>query len=104
MAKETKNDSPAEGTITLLKESKELIKLQQNEFRMDVQQLIKNNMDEFEANLRGLDPKDFCDVFIKMIPFGFGRAPEEKVKKDDDTGGDVLIERTRVVKRLTDDD
>ena len=102
MAKQAK-ESKSEEAIVLLKESKDLIKAQQQEFRLKVQDLIKDNLALFQENLAALDPKDYCDTFIKMIPFGFGRAPEDKPKPADDGSGDFLVERTRVMKKLTDD-
>lgn len=52
------------------------------------QRLIDNEREFWEA-FSMLNPKDKCDVYLKMLPYGFSKAPEEKPL--DEAGRQKLI-------------
>lgn len=61
--------------------AKELVRANQAKFRANVQEIINHNMERMQEVLNTLDPKEFCDVMIKLMPFGFAKVPDETPKK-----------------------
>lgn len=74
--------------------AKELVKANQVKFRANIQDIINNNMKRMQEILDTLDPKEFCDVMIKLMPFGFAKVPEESPKKADMVEDPKLLRET----------
>lgn len=74
--------------------AKELVKANQVKFRANIQDIINNNMMRMQEILDTLDPKEFCDVMIKLMPFGFAKVPEESPKKADMVEDPKLLRET----------
>ena len=71
--------------------AKELVKSNQIKFRANVQNIINQNMERMQLILDSLDPKEFCDVMIKLMPFGFAKVPDESPKKNEQTEDPKLL-------------
>lgn len=76
--------------------SKELVtKSSADKFRERIQQELLAHADQFWDNLALCKPKDFCDVFLKMMPYGFAKVPDEKPLDDEGKQRLILEETTR---------
>ena len=63
--------------------------------RDEIKQQLIDNADKFWENMGKLPPKQFCEVYLKMLPYGFSRVPEEHPVSDDVRQRLVLEETTR---------
>lgn len=61
--------------------------------REEIKQQLVNNADKFWANMNELKPKDYCEIYLKMMPYGFARAPE--VGLTDSERGKLILEETK---------
>lgn len=75
--------------------SKDIVKRNPAEVREQIQDQLIKNADVFWQNMSQLKPKDFCDVYLKMLPYGFSKVPEEKPITEDERGRLILEEKTR---------
>lgn len=76
--------------------SKELVtKASADKFRERIQQELLAHADQFWVNLASCKPKDFCDVFLKMMPYGFAKVPDEKPLDEEGKQRLILEETTR---------
>jgi hypothetical protein len=82
-----------------IRTGKELVKEKQTEFRINIQNLVNDNMKRMQDILETLDAKEFCDVLIKIIPFGFAKVPEEK-KPAENEDQNLVIEKTVLTQKL----
>ncbi len=48
------------------------------EFRLNVQHVLIENRDAFIRSMNELKPRDFCEVYLKLLPYGFSRVPEDR--------------------------
>ncbi len=78
--------------ITAEQSAKNLVRANQTKFRTQVQDIIRGNMGRMQEVLDTLDPKEFCDVMIKLMPFGFAKVPDETQKKTDTADPKMLRE------------
>lgn len=74
--------------------SKELVTQEAaSKFKDKLKRQLIDHADEFWENMRQLKPKDFCDVYLKMMPYGFSRVPDER-PIDDETKQKLILEET----------
>lgn len=64
-----------------------------NNFRENIKRQLIDHSKDFWANMSLLKPKDYCDVFLKMMPYGFAKVPDER-PMDDETRAKLLYEET----------
>lgn len=64
-------------------------------FRDRIQHELLEHASDFWSNLNKLRPKEFCDVYLKMMPFGFSKVPEEKPLDEEGKRRLILEETTR---------
>jgi hypothetical protein len=76
--------------------SKELVtKARADKFRERIQLELLEHAEDFWKNLRECKPKDFCDVYLKMMPYGFSKVPDEKPLDEEGKQKLILEETTR---------
>ncbi len=76
--------------------SKELVTPAKAEkFRDKIRLQLLDHEKEFWQRLGQLKPKDFCDIYIKMLPYGFAKVPEEHPLDEDSRNKLILEETTR---------
>lgn len=63
--------------------------------RAEIQRQLIENAPNFWSNLAELKPKDFCEVYLKMMAYGFAKVPEERPIGEDERGRLILEEKTR---------
>lgn len=63
--------------------------------REDIKRQLVDHSDKFWQNMDQLKPKDYCEIFLKMLPYGFSRVPDEKSLADGDRKRLVYEETTR---------
>lgn len=66
-----------------------------DKFRDRIKLELLEHADEFWKNLALCKPKDFCDVYLKMMPYGFAKVPDEKPLDDEGKQRLILEETTR---------
>lgn len=64
-------------------------------FRERIQDQLLYHAKDFWDNLLLLKPKDFCDVYLKMMPYGFSKVPDEKPLDEEGKQRLILEETTR---------
>jgi hypothetical protein len=75
--------------------SKEIVKPSKDKFRDTLQEQLLYHYKDFWNNLMELKPKDFCDTYIKMLPYAFSKVPEEKPLDEEGKQKLILEETTR---------
>jgi hypothetical protein len=70
-------------------------KAQAGKFREQIQRELLDHADAFWENLCKCKPKDFCDVYLKMMQYGFAKVPEEKPLDEEGKQRLILEETTR---------
>lgn len=74
--------------------SKELVsKAASDKFRDRIKHELLEHAEDFWRNLKLCKPKDFCDVYLKMMPYGFSKVPDEK-PLDEEGQHKLLLEET----------
>ena len=63
--------------------------------REEIQQKLIENADKFWADWNELKPKDRCELYLKMMPYGFAKVPEERPLGADEQGRLILEETKR---------
>ena len=63
--------------------------------REEIQQQLIANAPKFWENLAELKPKDFCEVYLKMMSYGFAKVPEERPIGEEERARLILEETTR---------
>lgn len=66
-----------------------------DKFRDRIKLELLEHADEFWKNLALCKPKDFCDVYLKMMPYGFAKVPDEKPLDEEGKQRLILEETTR---------
>lgn len=66
-----------------------------DKFRDRIKLELLEHAEEFWKNLRLCKPKDFCDVYLKMMPYGFAKVPDEKPLDEEGKQKLILEETTR---------
>ena len=77
-----------------------LMVTKQREFRSNLQKLLDVELGangRFQAILSELEPKDYIDTIIRMMPYAYSKAPEEKPAP----APNVEIEKTVVRQKLS---
>lgn len=64
-------------------------------FRLNVRKQLQYNSAIFWEKLAGLPPKDFCDIYLKILPYGFAKMPDEKPLDEEGKQKLILEETTR---------
>lgn len=72
-------------------------KKKKDDFKMKIQQELMDNYNLFWENMKKLPAKDFCDVWMKLLPYGFAKAPEERPLDDNKRAQLIAEETTRKV-------
>lgn len=67
---------------------------QKDNFRSYIQRQLINHADQFWTNLSRLNPKDACDIYLKMMQYGFSRVPEER-PLDPEGQARLVLEETK---------
>jgi hypothetical protein len=76
--------------------SKELVtKAKADKFREDIQQALLDRANEFWEQLQHCKPKEYCDIYLKMMQYGFAKVPDEKPLDDEGKQRLILEETTR---------
>lgn len=76
--------------------SKELVsKAASDKFRDRIKLELLEHADEFWQKLKLCKPKDYCDVYLKMMPYGFAKVPDEKPLDEEGKQKLILEETTR---------
>lgn len=76
--------------------SKELVtKAKADKFREEIQQALLDRASEFWEQLQYCKPKEYCDVYLKMMQYGFSKVPDEKPLDDEGKQRLILEETTR---------
>lgn len=65
----------------------------QDNFREGIKRQLMDHSKEFWYNLNQLKPKDFCDVYLKMLPYGFAKVPDER-PLDEAAQQKIILEET----------
>lgn len=78
-----------------MSEKKQIVKQSPDKFRESIQTQLLYHAKDFWANLLELKPKDFCDVYLKMMPYGFSKVPDEKPLDEEGKQKLILEETTR---------
>lgn len=63
--------------------------------REDIQQKLIENADKFWDDWNELKPKDRCELYLKMMPYGFAKVPDERPIGEDERQRLILEETTR---------
>ena len=63
--------------------------------RRSIQQQLLDNSKLFWQNLSQLKPRDFCEVYLKILPYGFSKVPDERPIGEDERQRLILEETTR---------
>ena len=63
--------------------------------RSDIQRQLMDHSDEFWECFAQLKPKDKCEIFLKMLPYGFAKVPDERPMGEDERQRLILEETTR---------
>ena len=83
--------------------SKELVtKAKADKFREQIQQALLDRADKFWENLKECKPKDYCDVYLKMMQYGFSKVPDEKPLDEEGKKRLVFEETTRKATLISD--
>ena len=72
------NEKQTEPKVAKSKKAEKITQAQKDDFRSYLQRQLIDNADMFWHNLSMLKPKDACDIYLKMMQYGFSRAPEER--------------------------
>lgn len=70
-------------------------KMDSAQMREEIQRQLIKNSDKFWKNMAELKPKEWIDAYIKILPYGFAKVPEEKPIGDDERGRLILEETKR---------
>lgn len=73
----------------------QIVKPSKDKFRETVQEQLMYHYRDFWDNLLKLKPKDFCDTYLKMLPYAFSKVPEEKPLDEEGKQRLILEETTR---------
>lgn len=76
-------------------EKNQIVKPSKDKFREKLQEQLLYHYTDFWDNLMELKPKDFCDTYIKMLPYAFSKVPEEKPLNEEGKQRLILEETTR---------
>jgi len=71
------------------------VKINALDVRKDIQQQLLDNQQLFWDNLAQLKPKDFCEVYLKILPYGFSKVPDERPIGEEERQRLILEETTR---------
>lgn len=67
-------------------------------FRQKIQALLRDNEEMLVTSMQKLPPKEFCDVYIRLLPYGFAKVPEERpIDPTPDNTKAILEERERKI-------
>lgn len=74
------------------------MKREENINSLDVRKDIQSNLvrlgPKFWEYLEDLPPKAFMDIYLKMLPYGFSKVPEERPIGEDERQRLILEEKT----------
>jgi len=73
----------------------QIVKPSKDKFRETVQEQLMYHYRDFWNNLLQLKPKDFCDTYLKLLPYAFSKVPEEKPLDEEGKQRLILEETTR---------
>lgn len=68
-------------------------KVDSSSMREDIQSNLIRLGPKFWEYMESLPPKAFLEVYLKMMPFGFAKVPDER-PLDDDTRRRMILEET----------
>lgn len=71
------------------------VKTDSASMRAEIQRQLIENAPNFWEKLSVLKPKDFCEVYLKMMAYGFAKVPEERPIGEDERQRLILEETTR---------
>ena len=63
--------------------------------RSDIQRQLIEHSNEFWDCFAQLKAKDKCEIFLKMLPYGFAKVPDERPMGEDERQRLILEETTR---------
>ncbi len=63
--------------------------------RAEIQRKLIENADRFWKELEKLPTKMFIETYLKILPYGFAKAPEERPIGEDERQRLILEETTR---------
>lgn len=63
--------------------------------RVEIQRKLIENADKFWKDWEELKPKDRCELYLKMMPYGFAKVPDERPIGEDERQRLILEETTR---------
>lgn len=63
--------------------------------REEIQQQLTRLGPKFWSYLENLPPKQFMEIYIKMMPYGFAKVPEERPIGEEERARLILEETTR---------
>ena len=73
----------------------QIVKPSKDKFRESVQEQLMYHYKDFWYNLLQLKPKDFCDTWLKLLPYAFSKVQEERPLDEDGKQRLILEETTR---------
>jgi len=63
--------------------------------REEIQKQLIENAPKFWDDWAELKPKDRCELYLKMMPYGFAKVPDERPIGEDERQRLILEETTR---------
>ena len=63
--------------------------------REEIQQQLIKNSDRFWEYMDALPPRQWLETYLKILPYGFSKAPEERPIGPDERNRLILEETTR---------
>jgi hypothetical protein len=66
-------------------------------FRQKMQNMLLQHEEKMLDSLSKLPPKDFLDIYVKLLPYGFSKVPEERPIEVPDNANAILEERQRKI-------
>jgi hypothetical protein len=63
--------------------------------REEIQRQLIEHANEFWIEYSKLKPKDKCDIYLKILPYGFAKVPDERPIGEDERQRLILEETTR---------
>lgn len=83
-----------------MKKKQNEIKTSQTKFRHELQKLMadKKLQQQLIQYMEALPPKDFCEMYFKLLPYAYSKAPEEKTTQNNQEA--KMIERQVILKGI----
>lgn len=66
-------------------------------FRQKMQNMLLQHEEKMLDSLSKLPPKDFLDIYVKLLPYGFSKVPEERPIEPITDAHAILEERQRKI-------